>query len=191
MEPRSSKDFRLLRLAMDERKSAGFHVCGKGWPMIEQTIEHTRDLLREIWDVDRVESPPPAVIQGVDRWVTRLSNLGSVILYALLIGYGLSRLISALPESWRTSTLQLRENWWFWCGGLLLSVMCLRLGLELTKTFKRWNVANLLGVALLFDLILKKGPPLFGCEGISPLDSLFGVLETGGWHELFQKAMGL
>jgi len=67
----------------------------------------------------------------------------------------------------------------------------IRLGLRATKFLKRWNIASILGVLLLFDCILKHGPPLFGASGFSYVDSCLGSIRDLQIYDFVEKMFGV
>lgn len=158
--------------------------------MIEATFESARELVQEIWNVDR-EEETPAIAQATGRMAERLSNIGTVLIYAVLVAYAGLTLYRMLPEAWRANFGVVGNKWWFWVALVLIVVTALRFGLEITKMLKRWNVASLLGSLLLFDLLLKQAPPLFGLPGFSPVDHLFGALNHWQLAAILQRALGL
>jgi len=157
--------------------------------MIEATLHGIGELLHEIWDVDEDPSPPP-IAQATGRIAERLTNLGTVLIYGVLVAYAGMTLLRLVPRTWLAGAEAVQDNWWFWVGLVLVVVTALRWGLNVTKALKRWNVASLLGSLLLFDLLLKRAPTLFGCSGFSPIDGCFSVLGDGELSEFLQKALG-
>jgi hypothetical protein len=161
--------------------------------MIETTIQSVHELFLEIWNVDRDEGAP-AIAQMAGRVAERLTNLGTVLLYGVLLAYAVLTVYRLVPDHWLTNLGGLgavKNQWWLWVGIVLVLVTALRFGLEITKLLKRWNVASLLGAVLIFDLLLKAAPPLLGLHGYSPVESILGALGSGDLANVVQKALGL
>ena len=158
--------------------------------MVDAAISSARELLHEIWDVEQ-EAEKPEIAQRLGRVADRLSNIGTVLLYAVLVAYLASTFYQSLPNELRASQGVLTNKWWFWTGVVVIVLGALRSGLTVTKALKKWNVASIAGSLLLFNLILKQGPPLFGLPGISPVDHIIGTLDQWQLGELMRGAMGL
>ena len=158
--------------------------------MVEATLQSARDLAREIWDVDS-GGEGPEFAQATGRLANRLSNIGTVLIYCVLVAFGIVKFLQSVPEHWLAGGELLTNKWWFWVGLVLALLATLRFGLDVTKKLKRWNVASLLGSLLLFDLLLKKAPALFGLSGWSPVDWLFGAFGNSELGAIVQKALGL
>jgi hypothetical protein len=158
--------------------------------MVEATLRSARDLLHEIWDVER-DADTPAAAKVLGRIADRLSNTGTVLIYAMLVAYGVSLLYKAWPQQLHENAAALANKWWAWVLIVLIIVSALRFGLQITKAFKRWNVASLVGSLLVFDLLLKQAPPLFGFAGFSPVDYLFGNFGEWGLGEMLRTVFGL
>ena len=158
--------------------------------MIESTLQNARELCREIWEIPEQTDQPGWSLQ-LGRFSERLSNIGVVLLYGVAVGYLFCVVLAMLPESWRAQLVPLQQKWWFWVGTALVVLTLLRLGLDVTKLLKRWNIASLIGALLLLDFLVKAAPPLFGLPGFSPVDGLLGKASTGELGQLIQKALGL
>ncbi len=157
--------------------------------MVEATLQSACELAKEIWEVDdSSEGPQFARVTG--RIANRLSNIGTVAIYCVLVAFGIVKFLETVPRHWLASGEILANKWWFWVGLALVLLATLRFGLDVTKKLKRWNVASLLGSLLLFDLLLKKAPTLFGFEGVSPVDWLFGAFGNSELGTIVQKALG-
>lgn len=157
--------------------------------MVEATLQSARELAKEIWEVeDSGEAPEFARLTG--RLANRLSNVGTVLIYCVLVAFGIVKFFELVPEHWLAGGEFLTNKWWFWVGLVLVLLAALRFGLDVTKKLKRWNVASLLGSLLLFDLVLKKGPPLFGLAGVSPVDWAFGAFGNSELGAMVQKVLG-
>ena len=106
-----------------------------------------------------------------------------------LVDYGYQWFDSAWVRAWSPVT---------WLDGVIVwltpssldTITALRLGLDTTKLLKRWNIGSLLGAVLIFDLLLKKAPPLFGATGFSPVDVVLGGLSRSDMTDLFRAALG-
>lgn len=158
--------------------------------MLGPTMECARELVHEIWDVDQ-KTEQPAVAVRIGQIAERLSNFGAVLIYGIFVAYGVTAAYRAVPGEFVQGFGLLRDKWWFWVGITLIVLTALRFGLGITKTLKRWNVASLVGSLLLFDLVLKQGPPLFGVAGFSPVDHVIGTFGEWQLGEFVQKVMGL
>jgi len=160
--------------------------------MIETAMENASELLREIWEVDdESDRPAPEFARRLGRATTRLSNLGIVLIYAVLVAYAVLLTYAQIPQTWREAYGSVAQQFWFWVAAAIAVLTALRFGLDATKTLKRWRVSSLIGSVLIFNLLLEKAPPLFGFAGISPVDRLFGAINTSEVGQLLQKAMGM
>ncbi|MDP6443121.1 MAG: hypothetical protein QGG36_25515 [Pirellulaceae bacterium] len=155
--------------------------------MLDSTLESTRRLATEIWDVDQAEeNSAPAEFLG--RCAERLFNIAVVLMYAVLVALGSYTIFQALPREWASA---FGNKIWFWVGLVFIVVSALRCGLEVTKLLKRWNVASLFGALLLFDFMFENAPPLFGVASYSVVEQLTTRLDSSALAEFLRKALGL
>ncbi|MFT5527526.1 MAG: hypothetical protein ACI9HK_005508 [Pirellulaceae bacterium] len=176
------------------------HVCAQlagssskaieRWRLIDKTLNSARELVREIWDIEQHDEIPE-LAEASGRFAERMSNLGLVIIYCLFVSYGGMLIYRMIPDGWIASGEYLYTKWWFWCLLALVVIGGLRFGLGATKFLKRWNIASVLSVLLLFDCILKHGPPLFGADGYSYVDTCLGSIKDWRVYDFVEKMFGL
>ena len=65
--------------------------------MIEATLNSVRELVHEIWDVEW-DADTPAIARATGRMAERLSNIGTVLIYAVLVVYAGLALYKLLPK---------------------------------------------------------------------------------------------
>jgi hypothetical protein len=158
--------------------------------MIDNTLNSAKGLVRKIWDIERRDEIPELAEAG-GRFAERMSNLGLVIIYCLFVAYAGVMIYGIVPKSWIAGGEFLYSKWWFWCILAIVVIGGIRLGLRATKFLKRWNIASILGVLLLFDCILKHGPPLFGASGFSYVDSCLGSIRDLQIYDFVEKMFGV